>query len=309
MAETRQADRTTDAAATRAVGPTPPAPGIAGLPSVILRSLRTATGLDAQLPLLRPDRQRVGDPALDAFRSTTHTVANFQSSATGIGLFDITYDPATNVAAVTVRVGYDFRQGDELDFEDAKPEELAWTEGEKTAWKTGFARVVTSAWSGQHALRCTKPGWAGVSASVTVAVVEAEKDWHYQLRVSKIPKGGFSGSSVSTRSGLRDRGVNYATLDSEDLEGRNKGGPNPQVGAIHEFGHMLGLDDEYEDADTPIAAIDHAALVKDALGKEIVRKDTDDVMSVGNAVGKQHYVTVLEALKAATGLREWEFAP
>lgn len=40
-------------------------------------------------------------------------------------------------------------------------------------------------------------------------------------------------------------GTGNVTLDSEDLNPVNKGGPQSQRGAVHEFGHMLGLDDEY----------------------------------------------------------------
>ena len=285
----------------------PVSPGIAGLPSVLLRSLKGLPGLDAQLPLLQPKAAGSGDPALDAFREKVHEVDDFQSAATQLGLFDLSYDPKTNVATVTVRVGYDFRKGDDIEYEEAKPEELSWTEDEKKSWKTGFSRSVTDAWSGRHAFQCTKPGWSSVTAAVAIVVVEAEKDWHYQLRVTKVPKDAFSQSVVSTYPGGRKRGVNFATMDSEDLTGRDLGASMPQIGAVHEFGHMLGLDDEYSTKNTRETTIDHAALVKDALGKEIARKDSDNVMSVGNAVEKQHYVTVLEALNVATNLSEWAF--
>ena len=310
MAQGREQQRSsTPARSTEQTVSQPFAPGVAGLPSVLLRGLKGLPGLDAQLPRLQPKAPESGVSGLDAFRSKVHDIANFQSAATQLGLFDLSYDPKTSVATVTVRVGYDFRKGDDVEYEDARPEELSWTEGEKKAWKGGFARTVTDAWSGRHAFQCTKPGWNSITAAVVIVIVEAEKDWHYQLRVTKLPKDAFSQSIVVTHPGKQKRGANFATLDSDDLSGRDLGASMPQVSAIHEFGHMLGLDDEYLTKDRNDSDIDHAVLVKNALGKEISRTDSDGAMSVGNTIEKQHYVTLLEALKAATGLSEWGFLP
>ncbi len=53
-----------------------------------------------------------------------------------------------------------------------------------------------------------------------------------------ITAGSFRASYVAYKKG-------QVTLDSEDLVPVNKGAKTPQRGAVHEFGHMLGLDDEY----------------------------------------------------------------
>ncbi len=98
-------------------------------------------------------------------------------------------------------------------------------------------------------------------------------------------------------------GRNSVALDSEDLSPISKGGSEGQYGADHEFGHMVGLDDEYGTG----TDILHRTLVKDALGREISKGNSDDVMSCANRVGAQHYVTFLEALKKATGLDAWVF--
>jgi hypothetical protein len=50
------------------------------------------------------------------------------------------------------------------------------------------------------------------------------------------------GKSVSLRLDFK---INV-TLDSEDLNAATKGRGQNQRGAVHEFGHMLGLDDEYQ---------------------------------------------------------------
>jgi hypothetical protein len=66
-----------------------------------------------------------------------------------------------------------------------------------------------------------------------------------------------------------------------------------QKGAVHEYGHMIGLDDEY----TVDGAIEHAAMVRSALGTTLVEGSSNDIMSGGNTIEKQHYITFLQALK------------
>jgi hypothetical protein len=270
--------------------------------------MKALDGLQTQQAAVKPPAPEES-PELKAFKAKKHEVINFNSPTTKMGLFDLSFDPATSVAKVTVRVNYDFQSGDAKDYEDAKPAELTWTDDAKTKWKADFQKTVTEAWGGKFNFACKKTGFESVHASVAVEVVEVDKDWHFQLRVARIPKGGFRGSSISTYLGSSKRGINYGTLDSEDLTGTKKRSSmkTKQVGAVHEFGHMLGLDDEYEDVDVKDGAVGHASLVKDALGKEISRKDSDDVMSCGANLGQQHYVTILEALKQATSIKEWGF--
>ena len=57
---------------------------------------------------------------------------------------------------------------------------------------------------------------------------------HWELNVTKIAQGAFRVSSVRPDLG-------QVNLDSEDLQHITG-----QRGAVHEFGHMLGLDDEYD---------------------------------------------------------------
>ncbi len=243
----------------------------------------------------------VATPELLSFSTQTHAIANFQPS-TGYGLFDASYDANRQELLITVRCAFRFLAGQAGNFQDCDPAELAWDDDSKGNWRQGFIEVMENRWSGQHAFRCTQPGLEGLRASVRVDVIESDKDWHFRLDVTRIPKGEWTGSSVSSHPGS---GVerNFATLDSEDLTQTPKGGSEGQYGGVHEFGHMIGLDDEYGTG-TDVA---HRTLVKDALGTEISKGKSDDVMSCANRVGKQHYVTYLEALKKATGVEEWIF--
>jgi outer membrane protein OmpA-like peptidoglycan-associated protein len=91
----------------------------------------------------------------------------------------------------------------------------------------------------------------------------------------------------------------------------------------HEFGHMLGLDDEYPTADPKTAADPpgvrpvggaptHAALVQSLMpGQQPVQaRHNDNIMSNGEVVRPHHYVTLLEALGTTTGTTGlWDIAP
>lgn len=61
---------------------------------------------------------------------------------------------------------------------------------------------------------------------------------HWEIEITKIKPGAFRTSYVNPRTG-------NVVLDSEDLTATPKGFGQMQQGAVHEFGHMLGLDDEY----------------------------------------------------------------
>ena len=59
---------------------------------------------------------------------------------------------------------------------------------------------------------------------------------HWEIKVTKIPSGDFRFSFV-------EPDLNNVHLDSEDLTYVGR-----QRGAIHEFGHMIGLPDEYQNS-------------------------------------------------------------
>ncbi len=243
----------------------------------------------------------IATPELLAFVAEPHAIANYQPS-TGYGLFDATYDPVKQELVVAVRCAFRFLGGLPAEFPNVSTAELAWDDDSKAAWRKGFIDLIVARWSGGHAFRCSRPGLGSLRANVRVDIVESEKDWHFRMDVTRIPKGRWTGSSVTTHAGA---GVekNFATLDSEDLTKTPKGGSEGQFGAVHEFGHMVGLGDQYGSG-TDIA---HRALVKDALGTEISKGTSDDVMSCANQIEIQDYVTFLEALKKTTEVDEWGF--
>lgn len=93
-----------------------------------------------------------------------------------------------------------------------------------------------------------------------------------------------------------------------------------QIVAAHEFGHALGLGDEYATGaggltGTPGSAggttAGHDTLVKemtDESGRALpgaIHENTDSIMSMGNVVRPQHYATFSKALKDVTGNNDW----
>lgn len=109
------------------------------------------------------------------------------------------------------------------------------------------------------------------------------------------------------------------------------GGQSQNV-AVHEFGHMIGLDDEYASTPQRDAA---GNIVTDANGDAISRglisgtggdvgdptgsnqlvqdmglgssvaENNDNIMSLGNTIRPQHYATFMEALRTVTNSGDW----
>jgi hypothetical protein len=110
---------------------------------------------------------------------------------------------------------------------------------------------------------------------------------------------------------------------TEDAEWRRVdivvGSGEAQNTAAHEFGHMIGLGDEYSSprggfypgAGTPVnigSPATHNAMAQ-AMGGGVqgaVGENTDSIMSVGNTVRPQHYATFHHALEEVTG-EDWEY--
>jgi hypothetical protein len=221
--------------------------------------------------------------------------------STGLGNFDILYEPKTGVLTVTVKCRFKFKNGKPEDFEDEdEPKAWEWKPAETAKWKADFMRRVSAKWSGHFTFHCTRDWWEELVAAVQVRFVESDaKHSHYDLQVAKIPEVDSRRSKVRRPKHNKRKGT--AFLDSGDLDQEDKG-DHSQTVAFHEAGHMLGLGDEYSDKknkDTPVA---HEKLVQAEFGHGVPRHDDGRLMSEGDLIGPEYGVTFLEALRVITDI-------
>jgi len=235
------------------------------------------------------------------FLAEPHKAEDFQST-TKIGMFDAAY--TAGALTITVRCAFTFEDGKVADYAGATAADVTWDQASQDAWKQKWLAQCTSTWSGNHTFHCQEDWWEDLSAAVTVNFVESNNSPHYNMTILKIPTGEFNRSSVSSGDpggifGI-GRSPGHGNFDSEDLTPTPKPG-GTQVGAVHEAGHMLGLDDEYG-AGTP----SHSGMVDQDLGNTVSRGSDDRIMSGGMTVQPEHGVTFLAALREATD-KKWEF--
>ncbi len=121
---------------------------------------------------------------------------------------------------------------------------------------------------------------------------------------------------IQTQTGTGSAGEG-ATASSRRVDIVFAGGQGQNV-AAHEFGHMLGLDDQYaiDPAGTQgvvagtggavgTGNADDARSVAAGTGRSIY-ENNDNMMSLGSTVRSPHYVTMMEALRSVTGSTEWK---
>jgi len=249
------------------------------------------------------------DEKVREFQSKSYSLTNFVP-ATGRGLFNISLNPINGRLEIKLNLGFNFVDGSAAAFTGVKGDTEKWTEDQKKEWKDKYITLIEGRWGGKY--HFSNPDLPGITVYVDVEIEEVDTDWHYQLNVTKAAPGTHPQSSVahylSGGKALSQVNNHFATLDSNDLEWKDltsrAGVTEKQKGALHEFGHMIGLGDEYNDGK---AGISHAALVLSALGENITEGDSNDIMSCGNSINKQHYVTFLDALNSVTEMNNWEF--
>ena len=129
-------------------------------------------------------------------------------------------------AAVKTRVEYAFRDS----------EAASWTEESRTRFVDAFEGRIESTWDGHVLGRAPDGGEIRLDIDIDSRLAGTGEQW--TANVTAITPGSFDRSAIFP-------GLKTAKLDSEDVTPVSKGAPERQTGAAHEFGHMIGLVDEY----------------------------------------------------------------
>ncbi|WP_282144319.1 immune inhibitor A domain-containing protein [Cellulophaga baltica] len=149
---------------------------------------------------------------------------------------------------------------------------MVWSAFDKTKFVKDFESSVNSKWGNKRVLKKLSKG---KKVFIDFRFEFITTGWsiteHWEVHVKKIKKGAFSTSSVNPIT-------SRVNLDSEDFTTVMKNGGGKQRGIVHEFGHMLGLPDEYKEG-TP-----H-------------EKDFNSIMNGGEQIKKRHDAVYLKWLE------------
>ena len=181
-------------------------------------------------------------------------------------------------------------------------ETKSWSGTEIKDWREKFIKTVETTWSSKHTIYCHLPEWESLKASVIVKVDVMGEEIPAKLEPFRakvfrgdIPPGPCYGKGECVRKA-------EAMLTYESVQ--NGGGV-----VAHEFGHMLGLGDEYAEQGKPKEA-SHSEWVKAEFGYGVSRPPSEprlreSIMFEGTKVLPEHGVAFLQAMRIITNVQEW----
>jgi hypothetical protein len=236
------------------------------------------------------------------------------------GYFRAEYDPSKETLTISVPIDFSFLDSDVEtnqmvgDPRGTKPVELvsvketkSWSGAEIKDWQDKFIKTVETTWSSKHTIYCHRPEWEGLKASVIVKVDVMGKEIPARLEPFRakvfrgdIPPGPCYGKGECVRKA--EAMFTYKTVE------------NGGKVAAHEFGHMLGLGDEYEEPGKPKKA-SHSDWVKAEFGYEVSRPPSESrlresiMLAETGKVLPEHGVAFLEAMRRITKVEEWHLYP
>lgn len=175
------------------------------------------------------------------------------------GCFDITLMRRGNISYVVeiyMKLQFFFIDGDKSDKGWANDEAYIWSQQEKNEFIKEWHMHIKTNWAKNNIGNLAN----GKPLSIVVNVTAQQNGWmwdDFEIDITKIPKtpDAFKQSKVCRK--LFDADVE---LDSKDLTPKASG----QLTAIHEFGHMIGLPDEYKKSSPHVhdrGSIMHAGII------------------------------------------------
>jgi hypothetical protein len=195
-------------------------------------------------------------------------------------LYENSRDITQLILLVTVIIRFDFWDGSEG----------TWTDAEKDAFAVAIQRECAKAWTDKWTIR-TEDSAAPTNdakstadaARVAISIETLESDiWnkfshnHWNIRVYKGPSPlGVYVSRSLTGAGWDGCWDNQGLKLSVPEPAAKAGINTPRQRTVHEFGHLLGLPDEYRNSDK---------------GTDLYLGDTDSLMNWGSTIRSRHYV-------------------
>jgi hypothetical protein len=268
------------------------------------------------------------------FESSAFRLERFMPG-TQRGLFDLSMSGGGGLISMTVRVHATFTMPPKRDWgpllSKAYAELGPWTGTEKTTWKTEQQDALNTVWNAtHHRIRLAHPGgWQRTyPVEMRVTFVESKSEAHIVADIEKAPPidplnfncGGSRLDLAQIVTG-NPQAVSKAAMSSQSgkpvamessLLGHQIEGVTVQYNIFaHEYGHMIGLPDEYNSGGAiggkDIKADAYAIHCKgtDALALRAGEawhwnERTDSLMSTGNVVHARHLITAWEAVTVAT---------
>ncbi len=203
---------------------------------------------------IEAERRQDAQVLVEAFSEKTYEGDYAQLN----GHFHAVYDPRAGTLTVTVPVQFEFVDSDRRTVKvtnAGKPDQkvefvsdhLTWGgdstgQLESETWKKKLIARVETFWS-RHVLDCTRLGWESLRARVIVRVDEVPL---------KEPRPGVDPFQIKVYRGDTPSGTEYVTKGRAEFAYLDVDpSPTGAIVARHEFGHLLGLDDEYNKGGNP----------------------------------------------------------
>jgi outer membrane protein OmpA-like peptidoglycan-associated protein len=197
---------------------------------------------------LRHDESRLdAHEELEDFRAKPLAPLLNHKPSSGLGQFDVVADMRAGTMTVTLKVAYNFVDGDATKVPKGfRPEEFKWQPAEQAAWKARYQKDVGDLWSAKFQIKSTEQFWEAMVVNTTVSVVEDAAAPHFTLSVAKYPDDAamvqssicppgyhHDAASGNCAANAAGNGSGTADLDSNDMRPEQKldwGNANSAIG-------------------------------------------------------------------------------